>query len=97
MTDSHSFRPTIYHTSLIHSLSLTQIQYFLKSLIYVSSHGIIEWIEKDVSDEMVEEVVGRHGIDLRSADGEVDFVQVGKDGFICPGLVDTHTVRLAHN
>lgn len=63
------------------------------ALLCVSQHGRIEWIE-ELSDGGgtgavlgVEEALQSHGLQM----AEVEMV-VLEEGFLCPGLVDTHTV-----
>lgn len=76
---------TIYHTALTHSLSLTELEHLPQALLCVNECGIIEWIEKDVDTEKVDEVLKKYG-----AEG-VEVVRID-DGGLVPGLIDTHTV-----
>ena len=79
----------LFYGSFVHSLTLTKLEYCFDSLIYVRN-GIIEWIEKDVNSSQVQEVALEHGLII--GDGTVDVVELGGD-FLCPGLIDTHTVN----
>lgn len=83
--------PTLYYGSYVHSLTLDDLEYTLDALIYIPSSGKIEWIEKDVPKELVQEVAGKHGLILGDGN-EVELVELGEDEFLCPGFVDTHTV-----
>jgi guanine deaminase len=81
---------TIYHTSYTHSISLTELEHVPKALICLGETGIIEWIEKDVAEEGVERVLADRGLRIE----DVEVVKIDEGGIV-PGLIDTHTVRLA--
>ena len=76
---------TVYYTALTHSLSLTELEHLPRALISVNEAGIIEWVEKDVAPEEVDQVLKEHGAEGAS------LVRVSEGGLV-PGLVDTHTV-----
>lgn len=80
---------TLYHGSFVHSRSLTELEYLVDALVYVAD-GTIAWIENDVEASLVQEIAGRHGLDLD--DPALQVVQLDEGDFICPGLIDTHTV-----
>jgi guanine deaminase len=82
--------PTLYHGTLIHSLSLTQLEVLPNALLCVSdTDGIIEWLERGVEGSEIQEVAARKGVIL---DGGVEVVVLGKGEVLCPGMIDTHTV-----
>lgn len=91
MTSSPNFT-MLFYGSLVHSIDLNTLEYLVRALICVQD-GVIVWIEKDVpSSSLVQEVAATHGVMI----GGQEHVQVVelKDGeFLCPGFVDTHTVR----
>jgi guanine deaminase len=78
----------LFYGSFVHSLSLTELEHSVDSLIYVRN-GVIEWVEKDVHSSQVQEVALTRGLVI--GDGSVEVVELGGD-FLCPGLIDTHTV-----
>ncbi|RSH90044.1 hypothetical protein EHS25_001377 [Saitozyma podzolica] len=81
--------PTLYHGTLIHSLSLTQLEVLPNALLCVSdTDGIIEWLERGVEGSEIQEVAARKGVIL---DGGVEVVVLGKGEVLCPGMIDTHT------
>lgn len=82
-------RNTLYYGSFVHSISLTELEYLVDALVYVAD-GTITWIEKDVESSLVQEMAGRHGLNLD--DMGLEFVQLDEGDFVCPGLIDTHTV-----
>ncbi len=87
---------TLYHGPLIHSLSPNQLQSLPNALLCISSEGIIEWVEPDVPENYLERTATKHGV-MMSKDEVEDEVEVvrldrGRGEFLCPGLVDTHTV-----
>lgn len=82
--------PTLYHGTLIHSLSLTQLEVLPDALLCVSDReGIIEWLERGVEGSEIQEVAVRKGVIL---DDGVEVVVLGKGEVLCPGMIDTHTV-----
>jgi hypothetical protein len=87
-------RNTLYYGSFVHSTSLTQLEYLVDTLVYVSD-GSIVWIETDVHTSQLQDVTAKHGLDLEglATTHGTDFVQLDERDFICPGLIDTHTVR----
>ncbi|KAJ9124867.1 hypothetical protein QFC24_002796 [Naganishia onofrii] len=85
-------RNTLYYGSFVHSTSLTQLEYLVDTLVYVSD-GSIVWIETDVHTSQLQDVTAKHGLDLEglATTHGTDFVQLDERDFICPGLIDTHT------
>jgi guanine deaminase len=81
---------TLYHGQFVHSISLTELEYLVDALVYVAD-GAIAWIEKDVDGSLVQEIAARHGLTLD--DPGLEVVSLEEGDFICPGLIDTHTVR----
>lgn len=82
--------PTLYHGTVIHSLSLTQLEVLPDALLCVSDReGIIEWLERGVEGSEIQEVAVRKGVIL---DDGVEVVVLGKGEVLCPGMIDTHTV-----
>lgn len=84
---------TLFYGSFVHSASLTELEYLVEALVYVSN-GTIAWIEKDVDGSQLQEAALRHGLNLEdsSASAGFTFLQLDDSEFICPGLIDTHTV-----
>jgi hypothetical protein len=84
---------TLFYGSFVHSVSLTELEYLVDALVYVSD-GTIAWIEKEVEGSLLQETAARHGLNLEdsSAVSGFTFVQLDDSEFICPGLIDTHTV-----
>jgi guanine deaminase len=87
---------TLYHGAVVHSLSLDQLEILPSALLCVSEEGVIDWVEKDVEESQIQEVASRHGVLLDDSAGGrspgVEVISLGKGEFLCPGLVDTHTV-----
>jgi cytosine/adenosine deaminase-related metal-dependent hydrolase len=89
MSSSSTEKRTVYHASFTHSLSLTRLEHASRALICVGPTGIIEWIEKYVGKDRVEEVLAGHGLGKEG----VELVIVEEGGLV-PGLIDTHTVSI---
>lgn len=89
LSSSEATRRTVYHTAYTHSISLTELEHVSKALICVGSTGVIEWIEKDISDEDVQRVLADRGLRIE----EIEVVKIDEGGLV-PGLIDTHTVSL---
>lgn len=85
---------TLFYGSFVHSVSLTELEYLVDALVYVSN-GTIAWVEKDVDGSRLQEAALRHGLNLEdsAAPSGFTFVQLEDSEFICPGFIDTHTVR----
>lgn len=85
--DSTSRPKFIYRTAIVHSSSPTEVEIIPDALLAVSDFGTILWVEDitSSSQQTVDDV-------LRSKDAVgVEVVEL-QEGFICPGLIDTHTV-----
>ena len=82
----------LYHGSVVHSLSLDEIEYAIDTLICVSDQGIILWLERDVDSSTIQQVASTHGLILDDSSQSVEILQLGRSEFLCPGLIDTHTV-----
>lgn len=78
---------TIYLGAIAHSLDLQQIEYVNQAILCVGPDGLIEWVEH-AAPEQLEEVAARHSLSLN----DVQIVELDSDEFLCPGMIDTHTV-----
>jgi hypothetical protein len=87
-----SVMATLYYGSFVHSLSLDRLEYNVDSLIHVSPTGHIDWIERQVQPDQLQQVASKHGVALTDTSSALTFIELGQDEFICPGLIDTHTV-----
>ena len=84
---------TLYHGTLIHSLSLTQLETVPSALLCVDDEGVIEWIERDVDMSRWRKVAEGYGLRVgEKEEDQVTVVRLGQGEFLCPGFVDTHTV-----
>jgi guanine deaminase len=79
---------TIFYGPLVNPESLSYFQAFPRCLIAVAASGQIDWIEEDVHESALLNVLAQHG----SLD--VPLVNLRHGEFILPGFVDTHTVRI---
>jgi len=82
----------LYHGSVVHSLSLDDLEYAVDTLICVSDQGIILWIERSVDPSLIQQVASTHGLILDDSSQSVEILQLEQSEFLCPGLIDTHTV-----
>lgn len=78
---------TIYIGSYVHSLQLTQLEHVERAILCVGEKGIIEWIENIASEEL-QDLLAKYGLEPDN----VEVVELSPDEFLCPGLIDTHTV-----
>jgi hypothetical protein len=86
---------TVYVAPLVHSLSLDDLDVSALSAFSVNEDGIIEWVERlDASQSRDEQMKAVTQVLAIKEQAEVhgDLVWI-EEGFICPGLIDTHTVR----
>ena len=79
---------TVYFGPAINPVSLTEYSALPNCLIAVSSHGIIDWLEKDVDATNLQNILLKHGYEPDSV------VELLPGQFLMPGLIDTHIVRL---
>lgn len=82
---------TLYIGGIVHSLSLDELAYYPRGLLFVGVDGTIEWLEEDVPAPLAQEVAASHGVVIGD-DAMVAVVELESDQFLCPGLIDTHTV-----
>jgi guanine deaminase len=79
---------TIFYGPLVNPKSLSSFQALPRCLLAVAASGQIDWIEEDVHESALLDVLAQHG----SLD--VPLVNLRHGEFILPGFVDTHTVRI---
>ncbi|KAI5477118.1 guanine deaminase [Pseudohyphozyma bogoriensis] len=75
----------IFHGAIVHSLSLTEIEYLPSALLGVNQSGTIAFLDRDVPSSSVKAKVAEHGWE------GAEVVVVKKGEFLCPGFIDTHT------
>lgn len=73
----------------MHATDLTTLQCLPRALLAVNEDGAIDWIIDDVDPASLQEAALTKGWSL----DDVDFVELSEGEFLCPGFVDTHTVR----
>ncbi|KAF7294810.1 hypothetical protein MIND_01018700 [Mycena indigotica] len=77
--------PIVYYGAVVNPVDLRTAQTLSRCLLAVAETGLIDWIEDDVQDSMVQQVMAKHGyIDI-----EVVPLRLGE--FLVPGFIDTHT------
>ncbi|POY72527.1 hypothetical protein BMF94_4353 [Rhodotorula taiwanensis] len=76
-----------FYGTLVHSLSLTEIEYLEDALLGVDERGTIAFLEKSVQQDQVDARLQAHGW----AAGEVQVIEMQRGEFLMPGLIDTHT------
>jgi guanine deaminase len=79
---------TIFYGPLVNPKSLSSFQALPRCLLAVSSSGHIDWIEEDVHESALQNVLAQH------ASLEARLVNLRHGEFVLPGFVDTHTVRI---
>lgn len=57
------------------------------AILCVGEDGTISWVEHARPEEL-QDVALKHGVDLAN----VEIVELDAEEFLCPGLIDTHTV-----
>ncbi|GAA5862532.1 hypothetical protein JCM3774_001050 [Rhodotorula dairenensis] len=78
----------VFYGTLVHSLSLTEIEYLKDALLGVDEVGVIAFLERDVpSAAEVDRRLDAHGWSRH----EVQVVEMKRSEFLMPGLIDTHT------
>jgi guanine deaminase len=79
---------TIFYGPLVSPKSLSSFQALPRCLLAIGSSGHIDWIEEDVHESALQDVLAQH------ASLEAHLVNLRHGEFILPGFVDTHTVRI---
>lgn len=69
----------MFHGTLVHSRSLTEIEYLTDALLGVDEAGLIAFVERDVSKEDVSKRLKEHGWEA------VEVVNLKRGEFLCPG------------
>ncbi|KDQ60774.1 hypothetical protein JAAARDRAFT_151484 [Jaapia argillacea MUCL 33604] len=85
---SNTASVTVFHGAVINPVNLSLYDALPSALLCVASSGEILWIEQNVPDSMVQDVMARNGHIL---DDTVNFVQLKRGEFLMPGFIDTHT------
>lgn len=74
-------RRRAFYGTLVHSLSLTEIEYVHDALLGVDEAGRIAFVERSVQAEQVEERLDAHGWTA----GDVQRIELTGDEFLMPG------------
>ncbi|KAF9432927.1 hypothetical protein BGZ76_010123 [Entomortierella beljakovae] len=72
----------VFYGTLIHSVSITQIEYIKQGLLFIDTQGKIAKILKDVAQDKVESAL--EGVESEKV------VRLNDDQFVIPGFIDTH-------
>ncbi|KAK4701263.1 guanine deaminase, partial [Phenoliferia sp. Uapishka_3] len=75
----------VFYGSLIHSLTLTNLEVLPSALLGINQAGIIAFLDKSISPDQVEATIKSHGWE------GAELVRLKRGEFLCPGFVDTHT------
>ncbi|GAA5884764.1 hypothetical protein JCM6882_005383 [Rhodosporidiobolus microsporus] len=82
----------VFHGTVIHSRSLTEIEYLQDALLGVDEAGTIAFVEREMP---VDEVEGRLG-EMGWVGADVEVIRMKKGEFLIPGFIDTHTHAPQH-
>ncbi|GAA5976502.1 hypothetical protein JCM10908_005522 [Rhodotorula pacifica] len=85
--DSNKTTKRAFYGFLVHSVSLTEIEYLENALLGVDETGVIAFLEKGVPANEVDERIRSHGWTQE----DVHVVEMKRSEFLMPGLIDTHT------
>ncbi len=78
----------IFYGPFVNPKSLSSFQALPRCLLAVGPSGHIDWIEEDVHESALQNVLAQHG------SLSTPLVSLRHGEFILPGFVDTHTVCL---
>ena len=79
MAASAKIPNTIYFGAFVHCISLSELEICEKGAIGVNSNGAIEFIERDIELEKVQE--------MHAEWNDAKVVEAGKNGFLFPGFI----------
>ncbi|KAF9198410.1 hypothetical protein BGZ49_000781 [Haplosporangium sp. Z 27] len=72
----------VFYGTLIHSVSIKQIEYIKQGLLFIDAQGKIAKLVKDVSQDKLESTL--EGVDSDKV------IRLNEDQFVIPGFIDTH-------
>ncbi|KAG0325610.1 hypothetical protein BG000_001735 [Podila horticola] len=72
----------VFYGTIIHSLSLRQIEYIRRGLLFVDALGVIVRMERNVAPGQLDRLLGDFALDK--------VLVLNDDQFVIPGLIDTH-------
>jgi guanine deaminase len=77
--------------SIVTPVSLLELRYVKAGALGVDTDGVIQFVEDIASDHVegaLRDLLDKHGW----KEGECEVVEMKQGEFLCPGLIDTHTV-----
>ncbi|KZS91146.1 guanine deaminase [Sistotremastrum niveocremeum HHB9708] len=75
----------VYYGAIINPVDLRHFDALPRALIGVTSDGEIAWLEKDVEDHQVQDLLAKHSW------SDVELFALDKWDWLMPGFIDTHT------
>lgn len=78
--------PLVFYGSMIHSVSVTEVEIIEKGLLVVGPDGKIVLLQRGISQDEVPNVLAQHNITRPS----LPIRHLKRGEFICPGFFDTH-------
>jgi guanine deaminase len=96
MAASTPISKTIYVGPFVHSKSLTRLDIEERGAIGVDEHGIIRFVERDLSAEANQLTVQLHSDQDLYAWADAKIVRIKGTGFFFPGFIDTHVHAPQH-
>ncbi|KAF9104318.1 hypothetical protein BGX27_010144 [Mortierella sp. AM989] len=72
----------VFYGTLIHSVSISQIEYIKQGLLFIDTQGKIAKLVKNVAQDKVESTL--EGVDSEKV------IHLNDDQFVIPGFIDTH-------
>ncbi|KAJ5112800.1 Amidohydrolase 1 [Penicillium argentinense] len=85
-TSPASGLPLAFHGTVIHSISLTELEVLQNCFMLVDKSGKIQTLQADVQPEQIIAIVSDHGY----APDVFPVKYLRRGEFLCPGFVDTH-------
>jgi guanine deaminase len=78
--------PLAYHGTIIHSISLTELEILEKGLLVLSTSGKILQIEKHIEPHDIDNTLRKYGL----SPSRTSIHRLSRGEFLLPGFIDTH-------
>jgi len=83
---SHTVLPFGYCGTIIHSISVEEVETIEQGLIVVGADGKIAVLERNITPSHIEDTLSKHGLSMSTIPVQV----LGREEFLIPGFIDTH-------
>ena len=91
MNSSSTSGSFAFYGTLIHAISVQDVEVIAKGLLVVGKEGKVALLEKDVEEDRIDSILAKHKFSA------VSVKKFKKGEFLIPGFIDTHSELQASN